>query len=392
MLPVNFECAVDITKSYEDEGRWIVEGYAATSDFDLQEDIITDEAIRASAKDLIENSTVLHNHNADEAIGRVLASRARKDGLFLKILISKTAPEIWQQITEGVLNKFSVRGRVLEARKQWVPELKRHARLILKMRLLEVSLVAVPANPKARAIRWYIEKAMDEFEKAGGEIEPLKGGPDMGEERIVEEELTHELIQAGGDGPAGPGEGKGFPAPDELERQWSEHVGKAGLKGKSQEEVFKTWLVFCKQQGYPHPYPYPYPKPNSGARMRRIIELVDRLMKDEKDEERKKLLGQVRAIAAGAADAQPQPPARTEEGGKGEGSPASENAGGAGGEDAEKDGRKIAGARLGGGRRRQGRRRGCNPLEDRQGPRDRRVGRRRRPRHRQGSRWAQEAS
>jgi len=101
MLPVNFEYPVEITKAYEEAGRWIVEGLAATSDFDLQEDIITEEAIRASAKDLLENSTVLHNHDPSEAIGRVLASRARTDGLFLKILISKTAAEIWQQITEG---------------------------------------------------------------------------------------------------------------------------------------------------------------------------------------------------------------------------------------------------------------------------------------------------
>jgi HK97 family phage prohead protease len=352
MLPVNFECAVDITKSYEDEGRWIVEGYAATSDFDLQEDIITDEAIRASAKDLLENSTVLHNHNADEAIGRVLASRARKNGLFLKILISKTAPDIWQQITEGVLNKFSVRGKVLEARKQWVPELKRYARLILKMRLLEVSLVAVPANPKARAIRWYIEKALDEFEKAGGEIEPVKGGPEMGEERVVD----GELLEAEGD-PANAGEKKGeeadkpkgFPPPDELEKEWSGHAEKAGLKGKGEEEVFKAWVEFCKQNRYPHPYPYPYPKPQAGARMRQIVELVDRLLKDEKDEARRKLLQQVRAIAAGAANAYPRPPARKEEGGEGaEPPPAGGGAGGDGAanEDTEKAGRKIAGARL----------------------------------------------
>lgn len=48
--------------------------------------------------------------------------------------------------------------------------LKKFARLILKMRLVEVSLVAVPANPKARAIRWYVEKALAEFEKAGRKI------------------------------------------------------------------------------------------------------------------------------------------------------------------------------------------------------------------------------
>ncbi|MBW2109283.1 MAG: HK97 family phage prohead protease, partial [Deltaproteobacteria bacterium] len=189
MKPVLFEYPVEISKAYEEEGNWIVEGYAATSDFDMQEDIITEEAIRASSRDLIENSTVLHNHNPDEAIGRVLSSRAKSGGLFLKILISKTVPDIWQQVKEGVLNKFSVRGKILDARKEWVPRLKKYARLILKMRLVEVSLVAVPANPKARAINWYVEKALDEFEEAGGRIDTAKGGMDMDDDFVVEEEL-----------------------------------------------------------------------------------------------------------------------------------------------------------------------------------------------------------
>ena len=111
MKHLEFEYPVEISKAYEEEGNWIVEGYAATTDFDLQDDIITDEAIRSSARDLLENSTVLHNHNADESIGRVLESKATNGGLFLKILVSKTAPEIWQQVKEGVLNKFSVRQR-----------------------------------------------------------------------------------------------------------------------------------------------------------------------------------------------------------------------------------------------------------------------------------------
>ena len=73
--------------------------------------------------------------------------------------------------------------------------------------------------------------------------------------------------------------------------------------GGGRPEVFKAWVAFCKQNRYPHPYPYPYPKPQAGARMRQIVELVDRLLKDEKDEARKKLLQQIRAIAAGAANA-----------------------------------------------------------------------------------------
>jgi hypothetical protein len=133
----------------------------------------------------------------------VLDSKAREDGLFLKIMISKTAPEKWQQITEGVLNKFSVRGKVVEARKKWIAELKRHARVILKMRLVEVSLVAVPANPKARAIRWYVEKALDEFEKAGGLLDseardPMGGSRMNGDEKVEPREVTEELIEATG--------------------------------------------------------------------------------------------------------------------------------------------------------------------------------------------------
>jgi HK97 family phage prohead protease len=299
VLPVNFECPFDITKAYEEEGRWIVEGYAATSDFDMQEDIITEEAIRASARDLLENSTVLHNHNPDEAIGKVLASDARPDGLFLKILISKTRPDIWQQVREGVLNKFSVRGKILEARKEWVERLKKYARLILKMRLVEVSLVAVPANPKARAIRWYVEKALEAFETAGGRIETTKGGSEMKDDVVVEEELLEGTGELRKD--AQPP--KGFPPPEILEKEWTAHAEKAGLAGKGEEAVSAAWIEFCKEQHYPYPYPYPYPRPGMGfgSSTAAILELIDQLIGGEKDEERKRLLTRLRALVTGSS-------------------------------------------------------------------------------------------
>jgi hypothetical protein len=72
--------------------------------------------------------------------------------------------------------------------------------------------------------------------------------------------------------------------------------------------------------------------------MRQIVEIVDRMLgklgTDEKDEERKKLLQQVRAIAAGAANAGPTAPAQKQGDGDGEAG------------QVEKAGRKIAGARL----------------------------------------------
>lgn len=253
MRPVSFECSVDIQKAYEDEGSWIVEGFAATSDFDLQEDIITQQAIEASARDLIENSTVLHNHNPDEAIGKVERSEAREGGLWLKIFISKTAPDIWQKITEGVLNKFSIRGKILDARKEWVAELKRYARMIFKMQLLEVSLVAVPANPKARALRWYIEKALDDYESDGGEIDEIEKQPETkGEIKMEEVEVyEEELVEATGDSGA------------ESEAE------DAGTKETQKAEVPPE---------------------------KRALLLIDKLIASEKDERRKSMLEEVRIL------------------------------------------------------------------------------------------------
>jgi HK97 family phage prohead protease len=254
MRPVSFECRVDIQKAYEDEGSWIVEGFAATSDFDLQEDIITQQAIEASAKDLIENSTVLHNHNPDEAIGKVERSEAREGGLWLKIFISKTAPDIWQKITEGVLNKFSIRGKILDARKEWVAELKRYARMIFKMQLLEVSLVAVPANPKARALRWYIEKALDDYESDGGEIDEIEKQPETkGEIKMEEVEVyEEELVEASGD---------------------------SGAESGAEES---TGVLETEKADVP-------PE-------KRALLLIDKLIASEKDERRKAMLEEVRIL------------------------------------------------------------------------------------------------
>jgi HK97 family phage prohead protease len=328
MLLVEFEYPVEIVKAYEESGRFIVEGYAATSDFDMQEDIITEEAIRASAKDLIENSTVLHNHNPDEAIGRVLESKARPGGLYLKILISKTAPDIWQQVKEGVLNKFSVRGKILEARKEWVPSLNKHARLILKMRLVEVSLVAVPANPKAKAIRWYVEKALSEFEKSGGDIgekSSTEGGFEMDEDVIIEEEL----LEASGE-------------PDTA--------GKPAVKnGKPADgDPDAPPKKINKQEGEPGTQP----DVQRGARMAQIIALVAKLLAVVEDENQKKLLTQIRTIASGAANIGPLPKkGEPSDSGPGDSdaepdAPPSTPAAAEGEAEVEKAGRKISSARI----------------------------------------------
>jgi len=175
LLDVSFDCSLDIIKSYEDGEKWYIEGYAGSTELDLVGDIITEEAFQKAESDLIGNSTVLYNHDPEQPIGRVEATKAAKEGLWIKALISKTVPETWQKVKEGVLNKFSIRGQVKNAVKRFVKEtggqvINKVVNVINEIYLIEASLVALPANPQAKALRWYISKSLVDFEMKGGEI------------------------------------------------------------------------------------------------------------------------------------------------------------------------------------------------------------------------------
>ncbi len=183
---VVFNFPLDIMKQGVEEGEFHIVGYAATSDFDLQGDIITEEALRASQLDLLKNSTVLLNHDVTLPIGRVTKAEFDTRGLLIDVLISKTEPDVIQKIKEGILNKFSIRGQVLDREKKFIPELDKVVNVIKRMSLVEVSLVSVPANPEAKAIGWYISKALSDQD------EQEKGGNNMPKEDVTIEKISDE--------------------------------------------------------------------------------------------------------------------------------------------------------------------------------------------------------
>jgi HK97 family phage prohead protease len=197
---VGFSFPLEILKQTEESGQFHIVGYAATSDFDLQGDVISDEALRDSSLDLLKNSTVLLNHDVTKAIGKVTKAEFDKHGLLIDVLISKTEPEIIQKIKEGVLNKFSIRGQVLEREKKFMPELDRVVNVIQRMSLVEVSLVSVPANPEARAIGWYVSKALEEHDTAA----PATEDKSQGGNPMPKEDVAIEEIPQGGEAPPNP--------------------------------------------------------------------------------------------------------------------------------------------------------------------------------------------
>ena len=177
-VEVPFFAVINITKSYEPQtGDWIIEGYAATTDLDLQDDRIEQRALEDAAPDLEKNSTMLLNHDPKIPIGRILKTWLDARGLGIRALISKTVPDIWKKIQEGVLNKFSIRGSVLDYIREFDEKLGRIIRVIRKMYLFEASVVSVPGNPEAEALGCYIAKALQEVEQKMAEKKEGDGDP-----------------------------------------------------------------------------------------------------------------------------------------------------------------------------------------------------------------------
>jgi len=293
MKAIPFIAEFEIKKHSFENTNFFIEGYVSTTDYDLQGHKITPDAIRLSRDDLLTNSTVLLNHDPNRAIGKIVATKFNSHGLWVRAEVSAAEPDIRQKIREGVLNKFSIRGKVLDADNEVDTQTKQVAKVIKRMYLTEASLVSCPANPSAEIVDW------NETKKSllGSIVKALnEGGEDMTmkpEEVIVEK--------------------SGFPVPDVLAEQWQDFIRDLQLADDS-EKVEKAWGDFCKQYGYPYPYPYPYPE--SGAKYpypktkypkdqngypyptaKEIGDIVDELVKGEKDENRKKQLLKIKEKA-----------------------------------------------------------------------------------------------
>lgn len=186
MKKIEFSFDADIIKSYhkvkEDDdskfkkGNWIIEGYVMTSDIDAQRTLITPAAIKGAKNDLLKYSTVLFNHNVDNPIGKILETDFDDKGLWVKMKLSKSEIDIWKKVKEGIISKFSIKGRVLKESIKEVKDTKtkpkkesdsdadpsdQSIRKITRLELYEASLVSVPANVEARTINWYVSKALE---------------------------------------------------------------------------------------------------------------------------------------------------------------------------------------------------------------------------------------
>lgn len=157
----NFSFELDIikSKSIVSAGDRIVVGYASTYDIDSDFTQLTREALQKASEDLLTYSTVLYNHDDTRPIGVVIETAVDDIGLLVKVKISKDETEIWNKVTEGIINKFSIRGRSGDF--EYITKGEDTILQIKSVSLHEVSLVSVPANKEAKTICYYIAKSLD---------------------------------------------------------------------------------------------------------------------------------------------------------------------------------------------------------------------------------------
>jgi len=149
-----------VVKSLEirdDEKNVYVEGYASAAVEDLDGEIISEQALQKVAEELtrepynkvfLDHAPFKMNANFEEKlpIGKIIETRAKevegKLKLWMKLVMNKAHPYfevVYRSIKEGFLNAFSIGFQVL----------RRKGNLITDLKVLEVSLVGIPANPEA---------------------------------------------------------------------------------------------------------------------------------------------------------------------------------------------------------------------------------------------------
>jgi hypothetical protein len=175
-----------IEKKVNGEAKFFLEILASTADIDLEDDVISGDALRGAQHDLLKNNTVLLGHDRDEILGATVESEfTPPKSLKLVLLISNTRPKEQQMIRENALNKASISGRMLN----WVEKVDKSTgkpiRVITRIRLHEVSLVPLPMNQEARTLRWWVDKAGPVLVMGLGQ-EEAKGGDNenMGDENV----------------------------------------------------------------------------------------------------------------------------------------------------------------------------------------------------------------
>lgn len=138
--------------SKDASGKMVIKGFANTSDRDRVGDVVLPSAFEKSLAEYLENPVILFQHNWDKVIGKCIkaeiVSEGDQQGLYIEAEISgaKDVEEVKTKIAEGILKTFSIGYNELDAEYDEGSGVN----VVKELELLEISVVTIPCNPKAK--------------------------------------------------------------------------------------------------------------------------------------------------------------------------------------------------------------------------------------------------
>lgn len=164
--PYYFQMSVKATVTEEGEVR--VRGLASTPDLDRYRDIVEPEAFTKALKTYMRNPVVLRSHDSDRPVGTVESAQVTDKGLSVEAVIKDAA--MAEEVKAGLFKAFSIGYIPLKTELRnkdneplgvednpWAWD---NIRVIKELDLVEISIVATPANPGAL---FNLSKSLKEF-------------------------------------------------------------------------------------------------------------------------------------------------------------------------------------------------------------------------------------
>ena len=140
-----------------ESGDRVVIGYATTEEITDDNMLITKEALRKAQDGLLENNTMLFNHDMDKAVGHIVETYVDEIGLLIKAVISEEEDELWGKIQDGTINKFSIQGRALDM-EPIEGENGEEVYKVNEIELFEAGPVTIAGNTGAQTLKSYVAK------------------------------------------------------------------------------------------------------------------------------------------------------------------------------------------------------------------------------------------
>lgn len=151
-------------KSYKEDGEdFVIEGYGAVfGNIDSVGDVIEKGAFAKTLSERKERIAFCLQHNIHEPVGKILDIKEDDTGLWLKCKLSASEGKVITKVKEGILKEMSIGYRTINSRSE--VRNGQDIEVLTEIKLFEISLVTVAANPLAIVTGMKSDEANQHFD------------------------------------------------------------------------------------------------------------------------------------------------------------------------------------------------------------------------------------